>query len=132
MRVSLVAHKQSRAASHLPGPGAFPSNFDELSCDRWNRQHGGSVSHKLPGMLMVAHPAQACAPPPSLGSGQVSFPESSSQPWGSETRSGLPIEAETQIWDLFSWAEVDLFVSQESTQCPLWFSPQYVTRYLWG
>ncbi len=27
-----------------------------------------------------------------------------------------------QMWDLFGRAEVDLFVSQESSQCPLWFS----------
>ncbi len=28
----------------------------------------------------------------------------------------------SQIWDLFGKAEVDLFASQESFQCPLWFS----------
>ncbi len=28
----------------------------------------------------------------------------------------------SQIWDLFGEAEVDLFASQESSQCPLWFS----------
>ncbi len=28
----------------------------------------------------------------------------------------------SQIWDLFGKAEVDLFASQESSQCPLWFS----------
>ncbi len=27
-----------------------------------------------------------------------------------------------QIWDLFGKAEMDLFASQESSQCPLWFS----------
>ncbi len=27
-----------------------------------------------------------------------------------------------QIWDLFSRVEVNLFVLQELTQCPLWFS----------
>ncbi len=27
-----------------------------------------------------------------------------------------------QIWNLFGEAEVDLFTSQESSQCPLWFS----------
>ncbi len=27
-----------------------------------------------------------------------------------------------QIWDLFGEAEVDLFASQESSRCPLWFS----------
>ncbi len=28
----------------------------------------------------------------------------------------------SQIWNLFGKAEVDLFASQESSQCPLWFS----------
>ncbi len=33
----------------------------------------------------------------------------------------------TQIWNLFGEAEVDLFASQESSQCPLWFSPSFQT-----
>ncbi len=33
----------------------------------------------------------------------------------------------SQIWDLFSEAEVDLFASQESSQCPLWFSLSFPT-----
>ncbi len=32
-----------------------------------------------------------------------------------------------QIWERFGAAEVDLFVSQESTQCPLWFSLSHPT-----
>ncbi len=33
----------------------------------------------------------------------------------------------SQIWDLFGKAEVDLFASQESYQCPLWFSLSFPT-----
>ncbi len=33
----------------------------------------------------------------------------------------------TQIWNLFGEAEVDLFASQESSQCPLWFSLSFPT-----
>ncbi len=33
----------------------------------------------------------------------------------------------SQIWDLFGKAEVDLLVSQESSQCPLWFSLSFPT-----
>ncbi len=33
----------------------------------------------------------------------------------------------TQIWNLFGKAEVDLFASQESSQCPLWFSLSFPT-----
>ncbi len=33
----------------------------------------------------------------------------------------------SQIWDLFGKAEVDLFASQESSQCPLWFSLNFPT-----
>ncbi len=32
-----------------------------------------------------------------------------------------------QIWNLFGKAEVDLFASQESSQCPLWFSLSFPT-----
>ncbi len=33
----------------------------------------------------------------------------------------------SQIWDLFGKAEVELFASQESSQCPLWFSLSFPT-----
>ncbi len=33
----------------------------------------------------------------------------------------------SQIWDLFGKTEVDLFASQESSQCPLWFSRSFPT-----
>ncbi len=33
----------------------------------------------------------------------------------------------SQIWSLFGKAEVDLFASQESSQCPLWFSLSFPT-----
>ncbi len=33
----------------------------------------------------------------------------------------------SQVWDLFGKAEVDLFASQESSQCPLWFSLGFPT-----
>ncbi len=33
----------------------------------------------------------------------------------------------SQIWDLFGEAEVDLFASQESSQCPFWFSLSFPT-----
>ncbi len=33
----------------------------------------------------------------------------------------------SQIWDLFGKAEVDLFASQESSQCPLWFFLSFPT-----
>ncbi len=34
---------------------------------------------------------------------------------------------EAHIWEQFRTAEVDLFASQESTQCPLWFSLSHPT-----
>ncbi len=33
----------------------------------------------------------------------------------------------SQIWNLFGKAEVDIFASQESSQCPLWFSLSFPT-----
>ncbi len=39
----------------------------------------------------------------------------------------LNCQTVSQIWDLFGKAEVDLFASQESSQCPLWFSLSFPT-----
>ncbi len=39
----------------------------------------------------------------------------------------LNCQTVSQIWDLFGEAEVDLFASQESSQCPLWFSLSFPT-----
>ncbi len=45
--------------------------------------------------------------------------------WRQKLRPGewmLNRQTVAQIWDLFGKAEVDLFASQESSQCALWFS----------
>ncbi len=39
----------------------------------------------------------------------------------------LNCQTVSQIWDLFGKVEVDLFASQESSQCPLWFSLSFQT-----
>ncbi len=35
----------------------------------------------------------------------------------------------SQLWNLFGEAEVDLFASQESSQCPLWFSLSFLPKF---
>ncbi len=108
---------------------------DALTCHCQDGQHGGGVSHQSPGGLPGMHREQACAPASSLGTGQVFVPESGSCPRGPEPSGGFLVKTETQvgewmlnrrtvdqIWERFGAAAVGLFASQESTQCPLWFS----------
>ncbi|XDV31006.1 hypothetical protein PO909_033783 [Leuciscus waleckii] len=73
----------------------LPAMMDSCHCQ--DGQHGSDVPCKSPGGLVVAHPRQACAPPPPLGSRQVSFAESSSRSRGPEHRSGLSVETEAQV-----------------------------------
>ncbi len=98
-------------------------------------QHGGCVPHKPSRRFTVAHPGQACAPSFPLVTVQVPVLKGSSRSGDTEPCGRLSVKTETQagrmnvepsdsIQDLGSvWqSEVDLFASQESSQCPLWFS----------
>jgi len=70
-----------------------------------------------------------------VGSGKAPLTQSSLHPWVPQSGSGHLFEtgAETGEWRLhpkvvellwkeFDQAEVNLFASQETTHCPLWFS----------
>ncbi len=134
-RVPLLAHKLPGTQGCLPGFDVFSPRPRGASYHSQDGQHGGCVPHKPSGSFTVAHPGQACAP---------------SSPWSQykflslravhvpgilnlaadflsrqKLRPGewmLNHQTVSQIWDLFGKAEVDLFASQESSQCPLWFS----------
>lgn len=68
------------------------------------------------------------------GSGKTSFIEGSLHPWAPQSGSRHPVKAWAEAWEIeasprggvtdleFGQAEVDLFASQETTHCPLWFS----------
>ncbi len=101
---------------------------------------GWGVPHKPSGRFTVAHPGQACAQSSPVVPGQVPFLEGSSRSGNTEPRGRFSVETEAQaggmdvepsdgIPDLGSvWqAQVDLFASQESSQCPLWFSLSFPT-----
>ncbi len=97
-------------------------------------QYGGCVPHKPPRRFTVAHPGQACAPSSPLVPRQVPLPGilnlAADFLSRQKLRPGewmLNHQTVSQIWDLFGKAEVDLFASQESSQCPLWFSLSFPT-----
>ncbi len=96
-RVPLLAHKLPGAKSRLPGTDSLSPLTQGVSCDCQDRQHGGSVPHKSPRGLTVAHPKQACTLSPPLGSGQVPLLESGSRPGSLEPRSRLSVETEAQV-----------------------------------
>ncbi len=97
--------------------------------------NGGSLLHKSNRADCVRAPEQASAAGSALGTGQVPVPQGDLHPrayecgsrlavqtscdtWGVET----PPEVVSQIWERFYETEVDLFASQETAQCPLYFS----------
>ncbi len=138
-RVPLLAHKLPGTQGCLPGFDVFFFFF--FFCPRGasyhsqDGQHGGCVPHKPSRRFTVAHPGQACAPSFPLVTVQVPVLKGSSRSGDTEPCGRLSVKTETQagrmnvepsdsIQDLGSvWqSEVDLFASQESSQCPLWFS----------
>ncbi len=134
-RVPLLVHKQPGAQSRLPGTDSLSPPSQRVSCDSQDGQHGGGIPHKSPKGFTVAHPEQACALASPLVSEQVPLPESSLRSGSFEPavdfllrqklRPGewmLNRQTVVQIWDLFGEVEVNLFATQESSQCPLWFS----------
>ncbi len=79
----------------------------------------------------VTPPVQAGAPDPCVVPGQTPLAESSLHPWASQcgSRQGprpgewmLHTEVLKQIWRVFGQAQVDLFATRETSQCPLWYS----------
>ncbi len=134
-RVPLLAHKLPGTQGCLPGFDVFSPRPRGASYHSQDGQHGGCVPHKPSGRFMVAHPGQACAPSSpwsqykflSLRAVHVPGKLNLATDFLSrqKLRPGewmLNHQTVSQIWDLFGKAEVDLFASQESSQCPLWFS----------
>ncbi len=138
-RVPFLAHKLPGTQGCLPGFDLFSPRSLGASYHSQNGQYGGCVPHKPSGRFTVAHPGQACAPSSPLVPGQVPLFEGSSRSGNTEPCGRFSVETEaqagrmlnrqtiSQIWDLFGKAEVDLFASQESSQCPLWFSLSFPT-----
>ncbi len=139
-RFRFLTHKLPGTQGCLPGFDVFSPRPLGASYHSQNGQYGGCVPHKPSGRFTVAHPGQACTPSSPLVPGQVPFFEAVHVPGilnlaadflsRQKLRPGewmLNRQTVSQIWDLFGKAEVDLFASQESTQCPLWFSLSFST-----
>ncbi len=139
-RVPLLAYKLPGTQGCLPGFEVFSPRSRGASCHSQDGQYGGCVPHKPPRRFKVAHPGQACAPSSPLVSRQVPLFEGGSRSGSTEPGGRFSVETEaqagewmlnrqtvSQIWDLFGKAEVDLFASQESSQCLLWFSLNFPT-----
>ncbi len=139
-RVPLLAYKLPGTQGCLPGFEVFSPRSWRASYYSQDGQYGGCVPHKPPRRFKVAHPGQACASSSPLVPRQVPLFEGGSRSGSTEPGGRFSVETEaqargmdvepsdgSQIWDLFGKAEVDLFASQESSQCPLWFSLSFPT-----
>ncbi len=139
-RVPLLAYKLPGTQGCLPGFEVFSPRSRGVSYHSQDGQYGGCVPHKPPRGFKVAHPGQACAPSSPLVPRQVPLFEAVYVPGvlnlaadflsRQKLKPGewmLNRQTVSQIWDLFGKAEVDLFASQESSQCPLWFSLSFPT-----
>ncbi len=132
---SRMAHQLPRNDGSISGPEILPPAVERLPCPSAGGQHGGSLLHKSPGRTAFAPPEQASAAGSALGTGQVPVPQGDYIPGhmnvGADLLSRQAVthgewklhpEVVSQIWERFYEAEVDLFASQETAQCPLYFS----------
>ncbi len=139
-RVPLLAYKLPETQGCLPGFEVFSPRSRGVSYHSQDGQYGGCVTHKPPRRFKVAHPGQACAPSSPLVPRQVPSLRAVHVPGvlnlaadflsRQKLKPGewmLNHQTVSQIWDLFGKADVDLFASQESSQCPLWFSLSFPT-----
>ncbi len=124
-RLTVSGQVSTSSSSH-----SLSSVPDALTCHRQDGQHGGGVSHQSTGGLPVTHTEQACAPA-SWAQDKFLYLRAVHVPGvlnlatdflsRQKLRSGewmLKRHTVDQIWERIGAADVDLFASQESTQCP--------------
>ncbi len=132
---SRLAHQQARDAGHVSGSEILSPRPKRSPCVSSHRQHSGGLLYQPPRRSEVASPVQVGAPDPCVGPGQTPLTQSSLHTGhlnvGADTlsRQGplpgewmLHTEVVKQIWRVFGQAQVDLFATQETAQCPLWYS----------
>lgn len=95
-----VAHKLSGIESSSSSARMLPPTYSPSPCTCLNRQYSSGGLHKSPERSALASQT-----------GEESHGE-----WRLHPRTVA------MIWDIFGKAEVDLFASEESTDCPLYFS----------
>ncbi len=139
-KVPLLAYKLPGTQGCLPGFEVFSPRSRGAHVIVRTDHMAVCSPHKPPRRFKVAHPWTVCAPSSPLVPRQVPLFEGGSRSGSTEPGGRFSVETEaqaggmmlnrqtvSQIWDLFGKAEVDLFASQESSQCPLWFSLSFPT-----
>ncbi len=132
---SRLAHQQARDAGRFSGSEILSPRPKRSPCVSSHRQHSGGLLYQPPRRSEVTSPVQAGAPDPCVGPGQTPLTQSSLHSWASQCGSRHPVETGAfvrewmlhtkvvkQIWRVFGQAQVDLFATQETAQCPLWYS----------
>ena len=121
--------ERTRAVGGPSRPTTFPPCAGREACPHKDRQHRGPLSYKPPGHYQVltvpeADPESAfmsirLAVKPGVRNTAADF-LSQRRPHPSEWR--LHPEVVQIIWHYYGRAEMDIFASQATTHCPLWFS----------
>ncbi len=132
---SLMAHQPSGDVRCISCSQEFPNRSQGPPCACPLRQHIGGLLHKSPGVFAVTSTLQTGVPNPPVVLREVVVSASNLHPWGPQYRSRHPVEtgAEAQGMEAphrgggadmegVRPGTVDLFVSQETSHCPLWFS----------
>ncbi len=139
-RVPLLAYKLPGTQGCLPGFEVFSPRSRGASCHSQDGQYGGCVPHKPPRRFKVAHPGQACAPSSPLVPRQVPLLRAVHVPGSTEPGGRFSVETEAQAGGMdvepsdgiprsgICWQSGGgPLASQESSQCPLWFSLSFPT-----
>ncbi len=124
---SHMAHQLVGYASCVSGSETLSTRPKRSPCVGAHRQHSGGLLHQPLRRSAVTPPVQAGAPDPwvkeqlravyipghlNVGADILSRPRE----WMLHT------EVVKQIWRVFGQAQVDLFATRETPQCPLWYS----------
>ncbi|KAK3568430.1 hypothetical protein QTP86_006944 [Hemibagrus guttatus] len=124
-------------AHKLPGDEGLVSSTETLSptpqglpCAGAHRQHHSGCLYQPSGRSAFTPYVQVGAADPALGRDQTPFAESDFCSRAHKSGDRLPVETSAEawgvvvesIWRIYGQAEVDLFTSEESTHCPLWYS----------
>ncbi len=132
---SHVAHQLTGDVGRVSSTETLPPRPKRSPCVGAHRQHSGGLLHQPPRRSVFTPPVQAGVPDPWVVPGQTPLARAVHIPghlnMGADilSRQGprpgewmLHPEVVKQIWRVFGQAQVDLFATQETAQCPLWYS----------
>ncbi len=132
---SHVAHQLAGDVGHVSSTETLPPRPKRSPCVGAHRQHSSGLLHKPPRRSAFTLPVQAGAPDPWVVPGKllslrvVHIPVHLNMGADILSRQGprprewmLHPEVVKKIWRVFGQAQVDLFATQETAQCPFWYS----------